>query len=215
MNRLNKIIVLLGPPGSGKGTQAALLSKKLHIPHISTGDLFRENIKNQTVLGNLVKSIIDSGNLVPDNIVTEMLFDYIAKPVCSKGYLLDGFPRTLSQAESLGEFLKGKAELKVCLLDVPDDVIIKRIEGRQTCSTCGNMHNRYYSPSLKPDVCDLCQGVLIQRSDDKKQVVEDRLKIYHEQTKPLIQYYEDKGILHHIDGLLSQEAVFNSLLVSD
>jgi adenylate kinase len=206
-----KVIILLGPPGSGKGTQAVRLTKELGIPHISTGDLFRENISKDTELGKRAKTYMNAGKLVPDELVLDMLFDRVSRPDCQNGYLLDGFPRTLPQAEAYGAKLGDNTVLTVIDLEVPDDVIVKRAEGRLTCKSCGNIHNRYFSPPAKEGVCDKCGGELIQRPDDQAEVVQERLRVYHEQTKPLVDYYEKKGVLKRLDGTKSPEEVFESL----
>lgn len=208
-----KIVILLGPPGSGKGTQAVRLTKELGIPHISTGDLFRENISKNTLLGQRAKTFMDAGKLVPDEVVLDMLFDRVSRPDCADGYLLDGFPRTLPQAEAYGAKIAGsKAELVVLNLEVPDEVIVKRAEGRLTCKDCGNIHNRYFSPPVKEGLCDKCGRELVQRPDDRAEVVEERLRVYHAQTKPLIAYYQNKGILSSVDGTLPPEQVFAKLM---
>lgn len=207
-----RVVILLGPPGSGKGTQAVRLTKELGIPHISTGDLFRENISKNTELGKRAKEYTNAGKLVPDELVLDMLFDRVSRPDCAKGYLLDGFPRTLPQAEAFGKFLPAFAELTVLNLEVPDDIIVKRAEGRLTCKQCGNVFNRYFSPPLKQGVCDKCNGELIQRPDDKAEVVQERLRVYHSQTKPLIEYYTKKSALFSVDGTKSPDEVFQSLL---
>lgn len=206
-----KVIILLGPPGSGKGTQAVRLTKELGIPHISTGDLFRENISKDTELGKRAKTYMNAGKLVPDELVLDMLFDRVSRPDCQNGYLLDGFPRTLPQAEAYGAKLGDHTVLTVIDLEVPDDVIVKRAEGRLTCKSCGNIHNRYFSPPAKEGVCDKCGGELIQRPDDKAEVVQERLRVYHEQTKPLVEYYEKIGVLKRLDGTKSPDEVFESL----
>jgi adenylate kinase len=207
------VIILLGPPGSGKGTQAVQITKELGIPHISTGDLFRENIKGNTALGKKAKSYIDSGKLVPDEVVLDMLFDRVKKPDCQKGFLLDGFPRTIPQAEAFGHYVdENKARMIVFNLDVPDDVIVQRAAGRLTCSKCGHVHNQAFSPPAKEGVCDKCSGELVQRADDQPEVVKERLHVYHEQTKPLIKYYQDKGILTTFDGTRSPKEVFEAIM---
>lgn len=208
-----KVVILLGPPGSGKGTQAVRLTKELGIPHISTGDLFRENISKNTELGIRAKEYTNAGKLVPDELVLDMLFDRVSRPDCAKGYLLDGFPRTLPQAEAFAKFLPASAELTVLNLDVPDDVIVKRAEGRLTCQQCGNVYNRYFSPPSQEGVCDKCKGKLVQRPDDKAEVVQERLRVYHAQTKPLIDYYSQRGVLYTVDGTKSPDEVFQSLLL--
>lgn len=207
-----KVIILMGPPGSGKGTQAVRLTKELGIPHISTGDLFRENISKDTELGKRAKEFTNAGKLVPDQIVLDMLFDRVSRPDCAKGYLLDGFPRTLPQAEAFAKFLPSTAELTVLNLDVPDDIIVKRAEGRLTCKQCGTVYNRYFSPPTKDNVCDKCAGELVQRPDDRAEVVQERLRVYHTQTKPLIDYYSKKKILYTVDGTKSPDEVFQALI---
>ena len=211
-NLHQKVVILLGPPGSGKGTQAVRLTKELNIPHISTGDLFRENISKNTDLGKRAKEYTNAGKLVPDELVLDMLFDRVKRPDCAKGYLLDGFPRTLPQAEAFGKFLPSTADLIVLNLDVPDDLIVKRIEGRLTCKQCGNIHNRYFSPPQKDNMCDKCGGPLEQRADDNAQVVVERLRNYHSQTKPLIEYYTKMGVLSTVDGTKSPDEVYQALL---
>lgn len=205
-----KVIILLGPPGSGKGTQAVRLSKDLGIPHISTGDLFRENIGKNTDLGKRAKTFMDAGRLVPDELVLEMLFDRVSRPDCNRGYLLDGFPRTIPQAEALESHLSN-AKVIALNLNVNDEVIVKRAEGRLTCKTCGHVYNRHFSPPQKEGICDKCSGELYQRTDDTAAVVTERLKVYHEQTKPLIQFYEKKGVLTQINGEQAPDVVFKDL----
>lgn len=206
-----KVVILLGPPGSGKGTQAVRLTKELGIPHISTGDLFRENMSKDTELGKRAKSYINSGKLVPDELVLEMLFDRVSRPDAANGYLLDGFPRTLPQAEALDKHLGMNTNLVVLDLEVPDEVIVKRAEGRLTCKGCGSVYNRHFSPPAKEGVCDKCGGELIQRPDDRAEVVQERLRVYHNQTKPLVEYYAKKGVLSHVDGTQSPDQVFEAL----
>lgn len=206
-----KVVILLGPPGSGKGTQAVRLTKELGIPHISTGDLFRENISKDTELGKRAKTYMNAGKLVPDEVVLDMLFDRVSKPDCEHGYLLDGFPRTLPQAEALDKHLALNTDLVVLDLEVPDEIIIKRAEGRLTCKSCGAIYNRYFSPSAKEGVCDKCSGELVQRPDDKLEVVQERLRVYHNQTQPLVEFYAKKGVLRRVDGTKSPDEVFESL----
>lgn len=206
-----KVVILLGPPGSGKGTQAVRLTKELGIPHISTGDLFRENISKDTELGRRAKTYMNAGKLVPDAVVLDMLFDRVSKPDAQNGYLLDGFPRTVPQAEALDKHLAGNTDLVVLDLEVPDEIIFKRAEGRLTCKSCGNIHNRYFSPPATEGACDKCGGELMQRPDDKAEVVEERLRVYHEQTQPLVDYYQRKGVLKSVDGTKSPDEVFESL----
>lgn len=206
------VIVLLGPPGSGKGTQAVRISKVLGFSHISTGDLFREHLKNGTPLGKQVKGLIDAGQLVSDDIVLEILFDRLKKTDCDRGFLLDGFPRTLAQAEALTKRLGDHAKLTVINLDVPDENILKRMSGRLTCKQCGQVYNRHFSPPKIESRCDVCNGDLYQRSDDTIEVVKDRLRVYHMQTKPLIQFYEAKGQIIHINGTHTPEVVYEEIL---
>ncbi|WP_068466424.1 adenylate kinase [Candidatus Protochlamydia phocaeensis] len=194
------VLVLLGPPGSGKGTQAKRLAQDYQIPHISTGDLFRENMTLGTPIGLRAKSFIQSGQLVPDEIVLDMLFDRIARPDCMRGYLLDGFPRTVSQANQLAVHRNVKVPFFVLCLDVPDEVIIKRAEGRLVCKQCGVIYNRDISPPVHAGICDKCGGEVYRRADDAPEVVMERLKVYHQQTQPLIQYYDEQGLLTSFDG---------------
>ncbi len=207
-----KVVILLGPPGSGKGTQAVRLTKELGIPHISTGDLFRENISKDTALGQRAKTFMNAGKLVPDEVVLDMLFDRVARPDCAKGYLLDGFPRTLPQAEAFEKHLAPGTEVVVIDLEVADDIIVKRVAGRLTCQKCGHIHNLYFSPPLKEGFCDKCAGELIQRADDKPEVVQERLRVYHTQTKPLVEYYAKKGLLQRFDGTKSPDEIFKEVM---
>lgn len=209
---LSVVIILLGPPGSGKGTQAVEIAKDMKIPHISTGDLFRENIGNNTSLGMQAKAYMDQGKLVPDELVLNMLFDRVAKPDCAAGYLLDGFPRTIPQATALDTFLKDRSKVIALNLEVPDDVIVKRIEGRLTCKACGNIQHRDYSPPSKEGICDKCGSPLTQRSDDRREVVLERLKVYHEQTAPLISHYQKQGVLKSVNGNRDPKVVLKDLL---
>lgn len=206
-----KVVILLGPPGSGKGTQAVRLTKDLNIPHISTGDLFRENISKNTELGQKAKTFMNEGKLVPDSLVLDMLFARVSQEDSRNGYLLDGFPRTLPQAEAFDKQIKPGTELIVLQLDVPDELIVKRAAGRLTCKGCGNIHNRYFSPPLKEGICDKCGGELVQRPDDREEVVQERLRVYHTQTKPLVEYYSKKGILHKVDGTKTPDEVYQAL----
>lgn len=207
------IIILLGPPGSGKGTQAVKITKELGIPHISTGDLFRDNIKGNTPLGKKAQSYMDAGNLVPDEVVLDMLFDRVSKPDCAKGFLLDGFPRTIPQAEAFNQYvLRQKAHVIAFNLDVPDEVIVERAAGRLTCIKCGHVHNKNFSPPAVEGTCDKCAGSLSQRADDKAEVVQERLRVYHAQTKPLIKYYQAQGVLTSFDGTKAPSQVFDAIM---
>lgn len=207
------IIILFGPPGSGKGTQAVRLSQSLGIPHISTGDLFRFNIKNQTALGLQVKKSLDEGKLVSDTLVLDMLFDRLKESDCQKGFLLDGFPRTLAQAEELDRFLEKQESCRLVLFQLllSDEAIVKRITGRRTCQNCGTIYHIETSPPKQSGICDLCQGPLVQRSDDTAEVVKERLKAYHAQTKPVEEFYHQKGIVHQITGSKSPDEVFQAM----
>lgn len=206
------VVILLGPPGSGKGTQATKLSQKLGIPHISTGDLFRENIKNQTPLGQKANGYISQGKLVPDEVTLDLLFDRVSKPDCKNGYLLDGFPRTVTQAETLDKRLPANTELVVLHLAVPDAVLVKRTTGRLLCRSCDNIQHRDFSPPKQANVCDRCGGELYQRSDDTEPVVRQRLEVYHQQTEPVVAYYRNKGMLKEINGDQAPEIIFQELL---
>ncbi len=195
-------MIMLGAPGAGKGTQAVNLSKELHIPHISTGDIFRANIREGTELGLKAKSFIDSGKLVPDDLTVSIVKSRLQEADCKNGFLLDGFPRTIPQAESLDEALEsmGTKLDAVINLDVPDAVIIQRMAGRRVCKNCSKP---YHTITIKPKVdgiCDVCGGTLITRDDDKEETVRERLKTYYEKTEPLIGFYKAKGILLHFDG---------------
>lgn len=206
-----RVIVLLGPPGSGKGTQAVRLSKEWGIPHISTGDLFRENLKNGTPIGLKAKSYMDAGKLVPDEVVVEMLFDRLTRPDAQKGYLLDGFPRTIPQAEAIEKHLPKSAKVLVLHIAVPDEAIVERIAGRLSCKKCSNVHHVKYSPPQQDNVCDNCGGELIQRPDDNPETVKERLRVYHEQTAPLVKFYEQRGTLVNINGNAKPDQVFFTL----
>lgn len=205
------IVILLGPPGSGKGTQTKMLSEALSIPQISTGDLFREHMKNDTPLGTKAKGFINSGKLVPDELVLEMVDERVKAPDCKNGFLLDGFPRTVPQAEAIEKTLLKDARAVVLNLMVDDDVIIKRAEGRLVCKQCGSIYNRYFSPPKQEGICDKCGGALYHREDDKPEVVQARLRVYNDQTKPLLDYYSKNHGLINIDGDNPSEIVFQDL----
>lgn len=206
-----KVIILLGAPASGKGTQSKRLAEEFNIPHISTGDLFRENISKETALGKKAKGYIEAGNLVPDELVLEMLFDRLKQSDAANGYILDGTPRTIAQAKALDEKLGNQPNITVLNLDVSDDTIMKRTSGRLVCKGCGSMYNRYFSPPKCEGVCDKCGGELQQRQDDRPEVVMTRLKAYHEQTEPLIEYYQNKGTLIEVNGEQPADQVFQEL----
>ncbi|MDG9708252.1 adenylate kinase [Streptomyces sp. DH10] len=203
-------IVLVGPPGAGKGTQAAFLAKNLSIPHISTGDLFRANISQQTELGKLAKSYMDAGNLVPDEVTIAMAKDRMEQPDAENGFLLDGFPRNVSQAEALDELLEAESmQLDAVLdLEVPEDEVVKRIAGRRVCrNESAHVFHVTYKPPAKEGVCDVCGGELYQRDDDSEETVRKRLEVYHTQTEPIIDYYKAQGLVVTISALGKVEDV--------
>lgn len=207
-------IVMLGAPGAGKGTQAIKIADKYDIPHISTGDIFRANIKGGTELGQKAKSYIDKGELVPDEVTIRMLLDRIAQDDCKNGYVLDGFPRTIPQAESLTEALKSQGDrIDFALnIDVPDEAIIKRMSGRRACPKCGATYHIVYAAPKTEKICDKCGTELIIRSDDKPETVKDRLNVYHQQTEPLIAYYKTAGVLREVDGTQELPKVFEDVV---
>lgn len=191
-------LILLGAPGAGKGTQAEIISKKYNIPTISTGNIIREALKNETPLGLEAKSYIDSGALVPDSVIISIVKDRLSEPDCQCGFILDGMPRTIAQARALEEM--GVEVNRVISIEVPDEKIISRLSGRRVCSKCGSSYHITDKPSVKQDICDNCDGSLIIRHDDDPQIISDRLKVYHEQTEPLKDYYESKGLLKIVEG---------------
>lgn len=206
-------IIMLGAPGAGKGTQAKKIADKYRIPHISTGDIFRFNIKENTELGKQAKEYMDQGALVPDELTIRMLMDRIQNPDCENGYVLDGFPRTIPQAESLKAALSENGQ-KIDFavnVDVPDENIINRMSGRRACLSCGATYHIVYNPGKKPDSCDLCQAKLVLRDDDKPETVKKRLSVYHQQTKPLLDYYEKEGVLVTVDGTRDLNQVFSDI----
>ncbi len=207
-------IVMLGAPGAGKGTQAIKIADKYDIPHISTGDIFRANIKGGTELGQKAKSYIDKGELVPDEVTIGMLLDRIAEEDCKNGYVLDGFPRTIPQAESLTEALSKQGDqIDFALnIDVPDEAIVKRMSGRRACPKCGATYHIVYAAPKTENRCDKCGAELIIRSDDKPETVKDRLNVYHQQTEPLIAYYKEAGVLREVDGTQELPKVFEDVV---
>ena len=207
-------IIMLGAPGAGKGTQAKKIASKYSIPHISTGDIFRANIKNGTELGNKAKTYMDQGLLVPDELVVDLVVDRVNQDDCENGYVLDGFPRTIPQAEALDKAL---TEMEQSIdyainVEVPDENIVQRMSGRRACVTCGATYHVVYAPTKKENICDTCEGELILRDDDKPETVQKRLNVYHEQTQPLIDYYTEQNKLVEVDGTIDIEKVFDAIV---
>ncbi|MDA3847729.1 MAG: adenylate kinase [Vallitaleaceae bacterium] len=207
-------LIMLGAPGAGKGTQAKRLSDKYEIPHISTGDIFRANIKAQTELGVKAKSYMDQGLLVPDELVVDLVADRLKQDDCVKGFILDGFPRTLVQADSLDKALSAMdAKIDAAVdVDVPDEDIIKRMAGRRACISCGSTYHLQYLKPAVEGVCDRCSDKLVLRVDDEPETVKKRLLVYHEQTQPLIEYYTKKGSLVKVDGTLDIPTITIAIL---
>lgn len=207
-------IIMLGAPGAGKGTQAKKIAAKYGIPHISTGDIFRANIKNGTELGNKAKTYMDQGLLVPDELTVDLVMDRVKQDDCAKGYVLDGFPRTIPQAEALDKALTeiGEKMDYAIDVDVPDDNIVHRMSGRRACVGCGATYHLEYAPTKTEGVCDVCGKELILRDDDKPETVKKRLGVYHEQTQPLIDYYTNAGILKTVDGTIDINDVFQAIV---
>ena len=206
-------IIMLGAPGAGKGTQAKMLADKYKIPHVSTGDIFRANIKNGTELGTKAKVYMDQGMLVPDELTCDLVVDRIKQDDCKDGYILDGFPRTIPQAECLDkalDALNDKIDFAVNV-EVPDENIIRRMSGRRACLSCGRTYHIVYNPPKEEGICDECKKELVLRDDDKPETVEKRLKVYHEQTQPLIDYYRNKGVLAEVDGTRDMQDVFTAI----
>lgn len=207
-------IIMLGAPGAGKGTQAKMIAAKYGVPHISTGDIFRANIKNGTELGAKAKEYMDKGLLVPDELVVDLVIDRFKADDCAKGYILDGFPRTIPQAEALDKALSaiGDSVDYAINVEVPDENIIERMSGRRACVGCGATYHIQFNPTKVEGICDACGEKLILRDDDKPETVKNRLSVYHEQTQPLIDYYSKKGVLAEVDGTQSMENVFNAIV---
>ena len=207
-------IIMLGAPGAGKGTQAKKIADKYQIPHISTGDIFRANIKNGTELGMKAKTYMDQGLLVPDELVVDLVVDRLAQEDCVNGCVLDGFPRTIPQAECLDAALaaKGEAIDYAVDVDVPDENIINRMSGRRACVACGATYHIVHIPTKVEGVCDRCGESLILRDDDKPETVKKRLDVYHAQTQPLIDYYTEKNVLKSVDGTKDMEEVFQAIV---
>ena len=206
-------IVMLGAPGAGKGTQAKQIAAKYGIPHISTGDIFRANLKEGTELGKKAKVYMDQGLLVPDSLTLELIMDRFTKDDCANGYVLDGFPRTIPQAEALTVALNQQHDrLDYAInVDVPDENIVNRMSGRRACVKCGGTFHVVFNPTKVEGICDLCGGELIIRNDDRPEVVSKRLETYHEQTQPLIDYYSAEGILKNVDGTQNVDKVFEDI----
>ena len=229
-------IIMLGAPGAGKGTQAKMIAEKYSIPHVSTGDIFRANIKDQTELGMEAKKYMDQGLLVPDELTVKILLDRVAKDDCKNGYVLDGFPRTIPQAEVLDEAISGNKDgiltdssdaskptgspdtevgggIDFAInVDVKDENIVKRMSGRRACLKCGATYHIEHIPPKKEGICDKCGSELVLRDDDKPETVQKRLNVYHEQTQPLIDYYNRKGILKEVDGSQDMKDVFSAIV---
>ena len=206
-------IIMLGAPGAGKGTQAIKLAEKYAIPHISTGDILRANIKSGTKLGVKAKAFIDKGLLVPDELVVDLVVARLDEADCENGYVLDGFPRTIPQAKALDTALQtmGQKIDYAINVEVPDENIVNRMGGRRACLKCGATYHVVYAPTKVENVCDTCQGELVLRDDDKPETVQKRLQVYHEQTQPLIEYYTEKNVLVEVDGTKDIDDVFSSI----
>ena len=207
-------IIMLGAPGAGKGTQAKMIAEKCGIPHISTGDIFRANIKQGTELGRKAKEFMDKGLLVPDELTCDLVVDRIQKDDCANGFILDGFPRTIRQGEVLEEALTGLGQKVDCALDivVPDESIIERMAGRRACVGCGATYHIVFAPTKTEGICDKCGEKLILRDDDKPETVQKRLAVYHEQTQPLEDFYEARGVRKEVDGTQTMDKVFGDIL---
>jgi adenylate kinase len=205
------VVILLGPPGAGKGTQAARLAQARGLAHVSTGDLLRENVKRGTPLGSKAKGFMDKGEYVPDALVLDMLAARVSAPDCRDGYVLDGFPRTDVQAQALEQRLGRKDQVVVVNLEVSDETIVARQADRLTCKDCGRVYNAKNNPPKQAGKCDACGGELGKRSDDAAPVVRERLRVYHEKTAPLVRHYEERGLLSTLDGEQSPDSVFSSL----
>ena len=207
-------IIMLGAPGAGKGTQAKQIAAKYEIPHISTGDIFRANIKNGTELGKKAKEYMDQGMLVPDELTCDLVMDRIAQDDCVKGFVLDGFPRTIPQAEALTNALNkiGQSMDYAIDVDVPDENIVNRMSGRRACLNCGATYHIVFNPTKVEGVCDTCGNETVLRDDDKPETVQKRLTVYHDQTQPLIDYYRNMNILKSVDGTKPMDEVFSDIV---
>lgn len=207
-------IIMLGAPGAGKGTQAKMIAEKYGVPHISTGDIFRANIKNGTQLGMEAKQYMDKGLLVPDELTVKILLDRVAQDDCGNGYVLDGFPRTIPQAQVLDKALTelGDKIDYAINVDVPDENIVRRMGGRRACLSCGATYHIEHVPPKAEGICDTCGQELVLRDDDKPETVQNRLNVYHEQTQPLIDFYKEKGVLRTVDGTVDMKDVFAAIV---
>ncbi len=207
-------LILLGPPGSGKGTQAERLCKHLNLPHVASGDLFRDHLKRETDLGKLARSYMDIGQLVPDDVTIAMVKERLSRSDCRDGTILDGFPRTQAQVEALDSILQelGQQLTGVLFMAVPDDVLIERLSGRRICRKCQAPYHILFSPPREAETCDLCGGDLYQRDDDQPETIKARLDVYHKQTAPLIKFYKGANLLHEVDGNIGIDQVTDSLL---
>lgn len=207
-------MVFLGPPGAGKGTQSEQITKDYNIVQVSTGDILRNAVKEGNELGKLAKNYMDEGKLVPDNVIIGIVEDRLKEDDCKNGFILDGFPRTIPQAEALDSMLENNLEIKltnVLSLEVDENIIMERLTGRRSCRECGKGYHVSFDPPEKEGVCDVCKGTLVQRDDDKEETIKKRLKIYYEQTSQLKNYYDKKGILQLIDGSKSPDSVYNAI----
>jgi len=206
-------LIILGSPGAGKGTQAQRIAEKLGVPHIATGDLLREAVSKKTELGAKAKRFMEKGELVPDDLVVSMIEERLKRSDCKEGFVLDGFPRTLAQAEALDKFLE-KLETRIDIvinLETSEEEVIKRLSNRRVCTSCGAVYHLIFNPPRKPGICDKCGGTLQQREDDREDVIKNRLKVYMRQTEPLIKYYRKKGLLKNVDGNRNAEEVWKSI----
>ena len=208
---MTSAVIILGPPGAGKGTQAMRLAEELGLPHVSTGDLFRENLSQETALGELAKTYMEVGKLVPDEVVIDMLFGRVGAEDCADGYLLDGFPRTVAQAEALSDRLSSEWTTRAVQLEVPDEVLVERASGRLLCKGCGNIHHERFSPPATEGSCDACAGERYKRAAAAAETVTERLAVYHTETRPLISYYNERGALDVVDGARAPEEGFADL----
>ncbi|HVH92873.1 MAG TPA: adenylate kinase [Candidatus Acidoferrum sp.] len=207
-------IVLLGPPGAGKGTQAKLLREKFEACQVSTGDILRKAVADQSPLGKEASAYIRRGDLVPDGVIVKLVVERLKEKDCAQGFILDGFPRTIPQAQSLEEILQkmGLGLQSVLLVQVPHRIIVERLAGRRTCKDCGALYHLKFNPSASESVCDRCGGELLQRDDDREETISARLKVYDKQTAPLVDYYRQRGILREIDGVGSVDDIRNRLI---